>query len=93
MNVKLAVELGSGGRIQAGAHIDSAEGEPCGTSLRPQNEPITAGGHVLQRGKGAQPQVSGSGARLKKLSIKLATPNSPSTVYCSTVIGIRSSSI
>ena len=31
-------------------------------------------------GRGAQPQVPGSGARLKKLSIKLATPNSPSTV-------------
>jgi hypothetical protein len=35
----------------------------------------------VQPGRGAQPQVSGSGARLKKLYMKLATPNSPSTVY------------
>jgi len=28
-----------------------------------------------------QPQASGSGGRLKKLSIKLATLNSPSTVF------------
>jgi hypothetical protein len=34
----------------------------------------------VQPGRGAQPQVSGSGARLKKLSIILATHNSPSTV-------------
>jgi hypothetical protein len=34
----------------------------------------------VQPGRGAQPQVSGSGARLKKLSIKLATLNSLSTV-------------
>ena len=35
----------------------------------------------VQPGKGAQPQMSRSGARLKKLSIKLATLNSPSTVH------------
>jgi hypothetical protein len=31
-------------------------------------------------GRGAQPQVAGSGARLKKLIKNLATLNSPSTV-------------
>jgi hypothetical protein len=41
---------------------------------------MTIGILGYKAGTGAQPQVSGSGARLKKLSIKLATPNSPSTV-------------
>lgn len=31
-------------------------------------------------GQGAQPQASGSGARLKKLSVNLATLNARSTV-------------
>jgi hypothetical protein len=35
---------------------------------------------TVQLGGGAQPQVSGSGAPLKELTKKLATPNSPSTV-------------
>ena len=34
----------------------------------------------VQPGMGAQPQAPGSGGRLKMLSIKLATSNSPSTV-------------
>jgi hypothetical protein len=36
----------------------------------------------VETGKGAQPQVSGSETRLKKLFIKLETPNSPSTILC-----------
>jgi hypothetical protein len=44
--------------------------------------PLQNGNRYLgvQPGKGAQPQASGSRGRLKKLSIKLATLNSPSTV-------------
>ena len=44
-------------------------------------------------GRGAQPQASGSGAGLKKLSIKLATPNSPSTVLRIQQLGLLSNGL
>jgi hypothetical protein len=42
---------------------------------------IILGSTLEHKWQGAQPQASGSGARLKELTKKLATRNSPSTVY------------
>ncbi len=44
-------------------------------------------------GRGAQPQASGSGARLKELTKKLATRNSPFTVLTYTVANLEDNAL